>query len=533
MACNKKSTGLILPPTIFPSLALCSLDKANTLTMSSPGNKKKKKEKSRERVVQNKPKVKAKKEATEKAIILPQAENCSDCTGVDNLCDINDGFCKKQLCAAMLASIETAKKEEDGRRLPEHTDNGVASANSTASPEGTKPCDQQEKKEKMTEADCRGDRTRKIEKESTKGSKKENPVEKNDKEAALVTVCEKTEATALLEDNFLRRQREPNDSISSSRLGSATTTLGAEISERKEELESKQRGLDVATKCAEAAEQRNAEPKSIAEKAKSALAPRKTSTEELKDKKELELDTPQAIKELIVSLDEQTQAIKGLIVSLDELCPEGSGELVMRAELIMRTALHEESQEEDKQNLEVSLFRGVSQKMARDGSKSSLPPIVSDRDGVEGDSPAGNHEFPTRSDHASPSAAGCKSVGNDVNSPPTVPDSGYSPVKPAEVKGVDQEGSISGHHPISLIVDTADIKAAMNLFISLASSKVDQPHDQRKRKVKRAERVLSPIVAPSASVMDAFCAIVFDNSDGSLSVEGHEVSFRWKLCVEM
>jgi len=82
-------------------------------------------------------------------------------------------------------------------------------------------------------------------------------------------------------------------------------------------------------------------------------------------------------------------------------------------------------------------------------------------------------------------------------------------------------------------VDTADIKAAMNLFISLASSKVDQPHDQRKRKVKRAERVLSPIVAPSASVMDAFCAIVFDNSDGSLSVEGHEVSFRWKLCVEM
>ena len=95
-----------------------------------------------------------------------------------------------------------------------------------------------------------------------------------------------------------------------------------------------------------------------------------------------------------------------------------------------------------------------SQKMARDGSKSPPPPpIVSGFGGTEGDSSTGNHEFPTRSDDASPSAAGCKSVGNDDNSP-TISDSGYSPAEPAEVNGVDQEGSISGHHQNATISDS-------------------------------------------------------------------------------
>ena len=270
---------------------------------------------------------------------------------------------------------------------------------------------------------------------------------------------ERTQLTALLDDNLLRRQRELNDSLSSSPLGSATTTLGAEISERKEELESKQQDLDVASKCAEAAEQRIAEAKSIAEKAKSALATCKTSMEELKakdavDKQALEESVESAerllnkrsmgvskrelymrkiqdlgsipsselgahaensIKELMKKLDTCNKKlkkyshvnkkaydqyvnfsdqrenlierkkeldtgavkVKELIESLDkqkdeainrtfrgvsahfkdvfkELCPDGSGEL------IMRTALDEEDQEEDKQNLEVSLFRGVS-----------------------------------------------------------------------------------------------------------------------------------------------------------------------------
>jgi len=35
------------------------------------------------------------------------------------------------------------------------------------------------------------------------------------------------------------------------------------------------------------------------------------------------------------------------------------------------------------------------------------------------------------------------------------------------------------------------------------------------------------------SVMSAFCEIVFDNSDGRLSVEGDEVSFRWKQLLHL
>jgi len=77
-----------------------------------------------------------------------------------------------------------------------------------------------------------------------------------------------------------------------------------------------------------------------------------------------ELDTGAVkVKELIESLDKQkdeaiNRTFRGVSAHFKdvfkELCPDGSGEL------IMRTALDEEDQEEDKQNLEVSLFRGVS-----------------------------------------------------------------------------------------------------------------------------------------------------------------------------
>ena len=127
---------------------------------------------------------------------------------------------------------------------------------------------------------------------------------------------------------------------------------------------------------------------------------------------------------------------------------------------------------------------------------------------VAPDSPSTQNELP---DEASPAAA-----ADDL----------ASAAAPVRMEGGGDDSSSTP--PITK--DDADKEAATN---NSFASDVDQLHHQQKRKVKRAERVRSPIVAPSASVMDAFCAIVFDSSDRSLSVEGHEVSFRWKLCVEM
>jgi len=275
---------------------------------------------------------------------------------------------------------------------------------------------------------------------------------------------ERTQLTALLEDNLLRRQSELNDSLNTSSFDSLNRTLGAEINERKEELESKNQDLEIATKCAEAAEQRIAEAKAITNKATTALTTCKASLEELKAKDavnksaleestesaerllnkrsmgvskrelymrkiqdlgsipstELGAHTENSIKELMKKLDTCNKKlkkyshvnkkaydqyvnfsdqrenlierkkeldtgavkVKELIESLDkqkdeainrtfrgvsahfkdvfqELCPDGSGEL------IMRTALDEDDEEvnNDNQNMEVSLFRGVSVKV--------------------------------------------------------------------------------------------------------------------------------------------------------------------------
>ena len=110
---------------------------------------------------------------------------------------------------------------------------------------------------------------------------------------------ERDKLQSLLRDNLNRRRTELVDSLSPSSI-STSNSLGSEMSERKERLESRIQDLDVAERCAEAAEQRVSQAKEAANTAKTDLSKFKVQVEELKAK---ELSSQQGLDEAAESAE--------------------------------------------------------------------------------------------------------------------------------------------------------------------------------------------------------------------------------------
>jgi structural maintenance of chromosome 3 (chondroitin sulfate proteoglycan 6) len=105
--------------------------------------------------------------------------------------------------------------------------------------------------------------------------------------------AEKNKLQSLLRDNLSRLRSELLDSLTPAVL-SGGNTVGSEISERKERLESRRADLEIAERSAEACEQRASEAKATLNEAKTNLSKAKTQLDELKAK---DLANQQAIEE--------------------------------------------------------------------------------------------------------------------------------------------------------------------------------------------------------------------------------------------
>ncbi|GMI01375.1 hypothetical protein TrLO_g1143 [Triparma laevis f. longispina] len=145
---------------------------------------------------------------------------------------------------------------------------------------------------------------------------------------------------SLVRDNLTRRRMELQDSLAPAAVSTSSTTLGSEISERKERLENRLQDLTVAERAAEASEVRVSEAKAAANEAKEALNKFKTQLDELKGK---ELKGIQGLEEA-AEVAERLLNKRSMCISkrelymrkIQELGSLPSGELAAHAELSIK-----------------------------------------------------------------------------------------------------------------------------------------------------------------------------------------------------
>jgi len=156
--------------------------------------------------------------------------------------------------------------------------------------------------------------------------------------------AEKNKLQSLLKDNLSRQREELLNSLTPAIL-SGGNTVGSEISERKERLESRRADLEIAERSAEACEQRVTEAKAAQTEAKTNGTKFKTQLEELKAK---EMSTQQAVEEAGESaerlLNKRSMCVSKrelYMKKIQELGSLPSSELATHAELPIKELMKE------------------------------------------------------------------------------------------------------------------------------------------------------------------------------------------------